>query len=652
MRRTLVVLALVSALAPACKDKDNTKIVVAVWSDLAVPAELDTIRIEVTGPTGTGSKTFVLTAGSEAGKTRLPATLDLVPLGAKDATFTVKATGLHVQTELVAQTARISFVAGQTLLLKLFLARDCQVVTCPADHTCAAGACNQPIAISNLPPYDPGQLLSPPDAGAVLDSGGGGSGGAGGTSNLDDARGTGGAAGNDARPTDGFVPDTIDAPLGGAGGMVASGGVVGTGGIASAGGVSTGGTAGATVGMSGAGGTVASGGVVGTGGITGAGGASTGGTGGRSGGVGGTVASGGVVGTGGITGAGGASTGGTTVACQGSATQCSGNGVQTCTGGQWGGVVACGVRQTCIGPVGTAKCTCNVDPVCSSVGGTCANASTLTTCSQDAQACFYQSSATTCTNGACSGAAGTASCCANACTAGATCLSGTSLQTCAVAANGCTANTTSTCTNGACSGAAGAASCCTNACTVGATCLSGTSLQTCAVATNGCTAASTTTCMCSGASGAAMCVSSTWAEWPMPNCQSDVTAGAPNLASYIDNGDGTVTDNITKLMWQQAVLPATTMYTWAEAKAFCPTLILAGHNDWRLPSIIELASIVDLGQSYPSINGTYFSTTPQYVFWSSSPLAGSSSNAWLVGFYDGTLYNYDASNPSNVRCVR
>ena len=68
----------------------------------------------------------------------------------------------------------------------------------------------------------------------------------------------------------------------------------------------------------------------------------------------------------------------------------------------------------------------------------------------------------------------------------------------------------------------------------------------------------------------------------MPNSQADVTAGAPNLESYTDNGDGTVTDNVTGLMWQQAVPTAT--YSWAGAVTYCSTLTLAGHSDWRLPS--------------------------------------------------------------------
>jgi hypothetical protein len=149
----------------------------------------------------------------------------------------------------------------------------------------------------------------------------------------------------------------------------------------------------------------------------------------------------------------------------------------------------------------------------------------------------------------------------------------------------------------------------------------------------------------------AACADPTWAEWPVPNSQVDVTAGAPNLESYTDNGDGTVTDNVTGLMWQQAV--PTDTYTWAQALAYCPTLTVSGYGDWRLPSVIELSSIVDLGQSDPSINPTYFPSTPSDLFWSASPLAGSSSFAWVVTFVYGSANHYHlVSMSSNVRCVR
>jgi hypothetical protein len=137
----------------------------------------------------------------------------------------------------------------------------------------------------------------------------------------------------------------------------------------------------------------------------------------------------------------------------------------------------------------------------------------------------------------------------------------------------------------------------------------------------------------------------------MSNDQADVTAGAPNLENYTDNGGYTVTDNLTGLMWQQTVPTGT--YTWVQAVAYCPTLNLAGHSDWRLPSRIELVSIVDFGvTSGATINATYFPSTPASWFWSSSPLVGSSSNAWLVYFDYGFTYLNFVSNTNYVRCVR
>lgn len=53
MYRLLALLAFVFALLPACRNQDNTRIVVAVWSDLAVPTEIDSIRIDATRATTT-----------------------------------------------------------------------------------------------------------------------------------------------------------------------------------------------------------------------------------------------------------------------------------------------------------------------------------------------------------------------------------------------------------------------------------------------------------------------------------------------------------------------------------------------------------------------------------------------------------------------
>ena len=116
-------------------------------------------------------------------------------------------------------------------------------------------------------------------------------------------------------------------------------------------------------------------------------------------------------------------------------------------------------------------------------------------------------------------------------------------------------------------------------------------------------------------------------------------------------GNGTVYDTKTKLTWQQTV--PSTAYTWANAKTYCAGVGASlGGTGWRLPTLKELQTIVDYSQSNPSIDSTAFPSTPGNVFWSSSPLAGSSSNAWRVDFGYGYTGNVVVSNPRYVRCVR
>ncbi len=62
-----------------------------------------------------------------------------------------------------------------------------------------------------------------------------------------------------------------------------------------------------------------------------------------------------------------------------------------------------------------------------------------------------------------------------------------------------------------------------------------------------------------------------------------------NQPSYTDNGNGTVTDNVTDLMWQQVMGDKIT-YTDAFTKA--DTMTLGGHTDWRVPTLKELYSLI------------------------------------------------------------
>ncbi|MBW2311932.1 MAG: DUF1566 domain-containing protein [Deltaproteobacteria bacterium] len=128
---------------------------------------------------------------------------------------------------------------------------------------------------------------------------------------------------------------------------------------------------------------------------------------------------------------------------------------------------------------------------------------------------------------------------------------------------------------------------------------------------------------------------------------SDYTINPP---SYTDNGDGTVTDNVTTLMWQQE--NDDTGRTWDEACTYCDNLTLAGYSDWRLPSAMELMSIVDYGNYDPSIDETYFPGTNASDYWSATTYASNSSYAWLVYFSYGSVFSYFKSGDYYVRCVR
>jgi len=102
--------------------------------------------------------------------------------------------------------------------------------------------------------------------------------------------------------------------------------------------------------------------------------------------------------------------------------------------------------------------------------------------------------------------------------------------------------------------------------------------------------------------------------------------------SYTDNGDGTVSDTSTGLMWQQA--GSSSSMRWEDALAYCEGLNLGGYTDWRLPTIKELRSLVDYSRYNPAIDSTYFPNTASW-YWSSTTSAYNTSNAWIINFYTG-----------------
>lgn len=77
-----------------------------------------------------------------------------------------------------------------------------------------------------------------------------------------------------------------------------------------------------------------------------------------------------------------------------------------------------------------------------------------------------------------------------------------------------------------------------------------------------------------------------------------------NKPSYTDNGDGTITDNITGLTWTQEL--STYSMPWSEASEYCESLTTGDKNDWRLPTVKELWSLRDYSQGWPWVDTDYF----------------------------------------------
>jgi hypothetical protein len=132
-----------------------------------------------------------------------------------------------------------------------------------------------------------------------------------------------------------------------------------------------------------------------------------------------------------------------------------------------------------------------------------------------------------------------------------------------------------------------------------------------------------------------------------------------NQPGYKDNGDGTVTDVVTGLIWQK---DPGDKKTFAEAVAGAKGFRLAGHDDWRLPPIKELYSLIDFRgysmatgeESVPYLNTDYFvfrhgdvsagERVMDAQYWSStqyvSTTMGGNATVFGVNFADGRIKGY------------
>lgn len=137
---------------------------------------------------------------------------------------------------------------------------------------------------------------------------------------------------------------------------------------------------------------------------------------------------------------------------------------------------------------------------------------------------------------------------------------------------------------------------------------------------------------------------------------------------FVDNGDGTVTDNSTGLMWEVKTAGENCLHcvsqqdrrTWlaamgpwiSEVNGFAGDVPdvsqsgFAGHEDWRVPTIAELQSLVDCSEGFPCID-PLFGEADECFFWSSSKLASSPSLVYTIYFVYGTIIASSTEQTAN-----
>jgi hypothetical protein len=116
------------------------------------------------------------------------------------------------------------------------------------------------------------------------------------------------------------------------------------------------------------------------------------------------------------------------------------------------------------------------------------------------------------------------------------------------------------------------------------------------------------------------------------------------MPRFIDNGDNTITDTNTGLIWTKNTIAKDVGHEAAE-KAVADL-----DGSWRLPTIEELRELIDYTKRRPAIDTEAFPDTESDWYWTSTPVAGYEDAArWVVGFDDGDV---DGGNRLSGACVR
>ncbi len=142
----------------------------------------------------------------------------------------------------------------------------------------------------------------------------------------------------------------------------------------------------------------------------------------------------------------------------------------------------------------------------------------------------------------------------------------------------------------------------------------------------------------------------TWSQ-TLPANDGDVTTGCGSSRFDCVLGGAAVLDKETGLVWEQS--PDTTTRPWSSALAYCVSRNVGGRKGWHLPTVEQLASLVDSTQTDPALpSGHPFSNVQSSFYWSSTAVANFTTDAWDVHFNNGGVGTNVKTVSEYVWCVR
>ena len=122
------------------------------------------------------------------------------------------------------------------------------------------------------------------------------------------------------------------------------------------------------------------------------------------------------------------------------------------------------------------------------------------------------------------------------------------------------------------------------------------------------------------------------------------------IVRFTDNGDGTVTDALTGLVWTRNAGCFAAM-NWSDAlvavnqlaSGACGLTDGSSAGQWRLPNSVELESLIDVAHSNPALPGSHPFLNVGATYWTSTTYRGDTASAWVIRFSDGRYIN-DSNN--------